>query len=74
MRDLVYIRALQRAWQILGGTEALSSHLGVRLERVRAWEKGFAPIPPDIFFRVVDILIGESTQDPEPTRAASPGS
>ena len=57
MQDLVYIRAIQRAAQILGGGDALAARLRVPRQHLRVWTNGHAPVPPNIFLRVVDILV-----------------
>ena len=60
MQDLVYIRAIERAAEILGGEHALAARLGIPPQRLRAWTNGFAQVPPDIFLLVVDILVESS--------------
>lgn len=57
MPNLVYLYALQRAAEILGGEDALAARLRIPSQHLRLWTRGYAPVPPDIFLRVVDILV-----------------
>jgi DNA-binding transcriptional regulator YdaS (Cro superfamily) len=54
--DSVPRRSLQRAVEIAGSAGALASTLGVPEPAVQMWLSG-RPIPPDIFLRVVDVII-----------------
>jgi len=72
VQDVVYSRALQRASEIKGGTEALAAHLGVPGERLRLWQKGLAPIPTDVFLRIVDILVEDSVGDLDDQSSLAP--
>jgi hypothetical protein len=52
----LYVIALQRAAEIVGGTHALAGKLNVRHLRVLYWLNGNAPVPGHIFFLVVEII------------------
>jgi hypothetical protein len=52
----VYVRAMRRAAQILGGLEALAAHLGAAADDVACWLDGSKRVPDDVFLRVVDIV------------------
>jgi hypothetical protein len=56
MRKTVYSRALVRAAQILGSTEALRAHLNVSMSGLALWMQGYARPPDHVFIRVVDLL------------------
>ncbi len=51
----VYSRALVRAAELLGSTEALSAYLDVSLRRLERWMDGRERIPQDVFLKVVDL-------------------
>ena len=52
----VYSRALARAAEILGGSEALGAHLQVHSAQVEVWMSGLEAPPQHIFLKVVDLL------------------
>jgi hypothetical protein len=52
----VYMLALHRAAQNLGGVEALRAYLGVPMSDLCSWIEGERPVPSALFFRVVDLL------------------
>jgi hypothetical protein len=52
----LYVMALQRAAEIVGGTHALAGKLNVRHLRVLYWLNGNAPVPGHIFFLIVEII------------------
>jgi DNA-binding transcriptional regulator YdaS (Cro superfamily) len=56
MATTVQSRTLQRAAEVLGGTEPLAARLGVSQPIVRAWISGSVRPPEKHFFLVVDIL------------------
>jgi DNA-binding transcriptional regulator YdaS (Cro superfamily) len=56
----VYVRALKRAAQIVGGREALAAQLDVPMDELAHWMEGSKRVPDAIFLRVVDIV---SAQD-----------
>ena len=53
---VVHARALTRAAEILGGTEALVSYLNVPKSDLRRWMQGEARLPDHVFLKVVDLL------------------
>ena len=55
-QQLLYVRALQRASELKGGEERLAHSLGVRVDDVRNWQSGGAPVPTNVFLKVADIL------------------
>jgi hypothetical protein len=52
----LHSRVVQRACDGLGGVEPLAERLGVSLGAVRMLVDGKLPLPPSLFFRVVDLL------------------
>lgn len=63
MRSHVSIRALQRAVELLGSEEAVTERLQVSPGKVQGWLAGLAPIPPDVFLELVDVLLEEDFQE-----------
>jgi hypothetical protein len=59
----LHIRALQRAAELLGGQEALALYLHVGPLAVRFWISGSAPVPADVFIKVVDLLVDHSIDE-----------
>ena len=57
--NTVYVRALQRAAQSLGGVEPLRAHLQVSMSLLAGWLHGEAPPPDAVFLKVVDLLAEE---------------
>lgn len=55
----VYARTVRRAAEIVGGIEALSAQLGVHPGILEGWMAGTNPVPQDIFFRAVDIVVAD---------------
>ena len=54
----VYVHALRRAAQTLGGVEALRAHLQVSMNQLVAWMYGEPP-PDAVFLKVADLLAEE---------------
>ena len=63
MRRTVYSRALERAAEILGGTEELRGFLSVRKSVLGLWMSGYGMPPDDVFLRVVDLLAERQLQE-----------
>ena len=63
VQDLVYRLVVVEALKIRG-VEALSAHLGVQPTQLDTWEKGLAPVPVEVFLRLVDILSDHSARAP----------
>lgn len=57
--DPTFGRTLIVASELLGGSEALSSHLGVSRRDLLAWMTGNVQPPIGVFLRAVDVLIDE---------------
>jgi hypothetical protein len=57
VQQTVHTRALRRAVEILGSTEAVRDYLGVELPRLLLWLQGRATPPPEVFLRTVDLLL-----------------
>ncbi|MGQ0651452.1 MAG: hypothetical protein ACT4P4_04145 [Betaproteobacteria bacterium] len=62
MRNLLAIRALLRAEDVLGGADELAKYLHVPRPTLDAWTRGAEDIPMAIFFRVVDIILDDEVQ------------
>lgn len=56
MQRTVYVDALARAAEVLGGAEALRAYLDVPMNALVLWIQGFARPPDDVFLRVVELL------------------
>jgi len=54
--NTVFSRALARAAEILGSTDALRAHLGVSARQLALWMQGRVKPPDDVFLMVVDVL------------------
>ena len=62
----VYVRALRRAADILGGKQALRAALHVPLARLDEWLAGKSDPPMDIFLKAVDIISAPVQSAPPP--------
>ena len=60
MRESMHVKVVFRAAQISGGAEALSQALGVPLREVQAWMRSEAPIPEEVFSRLLDTIIEDT--------------
>lgn len=58
----VQVRAVRRAAEICG-EEKLASRLGVSARQVRLWIRGLAVPPPDVFLKVVDVLLDHELKE-----------
>jgi hypothetical protein len=73
----VYSRALQKAAELHGGRDALCKILQVPKADLDRWIADEAKPPRDIFLRVVDLILdetsasGDSDYDPPPPRDAA---
>ena len=47
---------LERAVEILGGSEEVADYLGVSPGHVRLWMRGIFSPPGDVFLKLVDLL------------------
>jgi hypothetical protein len=59
----VYVRALKRAAQIVGGLEALGAQLDVPVDELAHWMDGSKRVPDDVFLRAVDIVSARDIAD-----------
>ena len=59
MSKWLFVVALRRAAEILGGTEALQKYLQVPGSELHRWLAGESVPPKGIFLRVVDVLLEE---------------
>jgi len=71
VNNIVYSRALERAAEILGGTDALRAYLDVSTVELSAWISGEAKPPDRVFLRVADLLSERQLQSLQ-QRANSP--
>ena len=55
-----YVRTLEVAVKILGGTDELASRLGVTSRQVGDWVRGDGEPPHDVFLKVVDVLLDDN--------------
>ena len=56
MGQTLHSRVVRRACDLLGGPKALADRLRQSTGMVRMWLDAELPPPPNIFFRIVDIL------------------
>jgi hypothetical protein len=71
----VHRRALQRALELTGDVDALARQLKVPSTAVRFWTHGNQPLPPDIFLKIVDLLLDHSIAElhpPAPRKGEAP--
>jgi hypothetical protein len=71
--ESLHSRLVLRAADIKGGPGALAQALDVSLAAVQAWMRAAAPLPPWVFFALVDIIYEEQLRDIEHERSASEG-
>jgi hypothetical protein len=60
-----YQRTLLRACIVAGDETELAKHLDAPVQYVVDWLLGDKPVPPDIFLRAVDLVLGVSKQHVE---------
>jgi hypothetical protein len=75
MPTAVHRRALQRALELTGDVDALARQLKVPSTAVRFWTHGNQPLPPDIFLKIVDLLLDHSMAElhpPAPRKGEAP--
>lgn len=71
----VHRRALRRALEVTGDIDALARQLKVPSTAVRFWVHRNQPLPPDIFLKIVDLLLDHSMaalQSPAPRQGEAP--
>jgi hypothetical protein len=61
MAASVYSRALQKAAELVGGREQLSRRLQVPLADVETWIADKSKPSREVFLRIVDVLLDESS-------------
>ncbi len=80
MLPSVHIRTLQKVIELSGGRAALAARLEIKTRDIGKWLSGKAPIPPEMFLRIVDVLVDELTGgdsepgDPPAPRFSAPSS
>ena len=57
MARTIHRRALQRAAELLGGTDQLHIYLRVSRSQLQFWMEGGEALPPDLFLRLVDLIL-----------------
>ncbi|HET7362830.1 MAG TPA: hypothetical protein VFJ70_04565 [Burkholderiales bacterium] len=67
MTASVYSRALLRAAELLGGRDQLARVLRVPKDELHKWIAGDAKPPRELFLRVVDIILDETSAAGGPT-------
>jgi hypothetical protein len=68
----VQIRALEHALEITGSADALCAYLGASPRDLEAWLGAEAPLPGDVFLRVVDLLHERQLSDLSGQLSAAP--
>jgi len=68
----VQIRALEHALEITGSADALCAYLGASPRDLEAWLGAEAPLPGDVFLRVVDLLHERQLSDLSAQLSAAP--
>lgn len=81
MSASVYSRAVRKAAELLGGRDQLSRTLQVPLAEIDKWIVGEAKPPREIFLRIVDLILDETSasgeageREPPPSRDAASAS
>jgi hypothetical protein len=69
MPTAVHRRALRRALELAGDVDALARQLKVPSTAVRFWANGSQALPPDIFLKIVDLLLDHSMAELQPPAA-----
>lgn len=63
MDSRTQISALSRAAGILGGQPALRRYLNVSAVCLGFWMAGTATTPPDVFLKIVDLIVEKDISD-----------
>ena len=72
MAATVYSRALQKATELAGGRDKLAKILQVQRAELDKWIADQGKPPREIFLRIVDLILEESTPSGEAGDAAEP--
>ena len=74
----VYSRAVRKAAELVGGCDKLSRTLQMPLAEIEKWIAGEAKPPREIFLRIVDLILDETSasgeagdREPPPSRDAA---
>lgn len=51
------------AWAIAGNERLLAERLRVKVPQVLNWTMGIEPVPPEIFLKAVDVVVGATPED-----------
>jgi len=65
----LHARLLERAVEILGGTEEAAAYLGVPVRYVRIWMRGSFSPPLDVFLKLVDLVNSPGSERERDERA-----
>jgi hypothetical protein len=68
----VYSRAVLRAAELLGGRDKLARALRVAKAEIDKWISGEAKPPREVFLRVVDLILDETTPASGPDAQEQP--
>lgn len=60
-------RALNVAIEMAGGADQLARHLALPRIAIKSWLSPSAPVPDDVFLKLVDFLIEHSAHDAKGT-------
>jgi DNA-binding transcriptional regulator YdaS (Cro superfamily) len=63
---------LQKAAELVGGRKRLAERLGVKAAEIEKWAAGKEAIPREIFLRIVDLIIDETTSSGDSPEADEP--
>jgi hypothetical protein len=63
--SIVYVRALQKAANVLGDRKKLARHLRVKVTQLESWLAGNEAPPIEIFLRTVALILDESAPHTE---------
>ena len=74
MAASVYSRAVQKAMDLIGGRERLARRLRVPKADIEQWIADKAKPPREIFLRIVDLILDETSMSSEGPDADTPPS
>jgi DNA-binding transcriptional regulator YdaS (Cro superfamily) len=70
--SVVRVRMLERATGIVGGVEPMAAMLQVTVHQLEQWLRGEKSIPPEVFFRALEVVneghAGAARPERRPTR------
>jgi hypothetical protein len=71
-QDRLYAETLARAVALVGNTHLLAHRLHVRHAALLQWMDEVEPVPPAIFLRVVDLVLGLTMREESGDGSATP--